>query len=79
MGFWRGVAYALDRKMAEEADRRQQEYNQNYGYRGPSIIRSFLANRRADAYADQYWEDNRRITNVDLGHPPGCTCIWHSR
>lgn len=78
MGFWRGVAYALDRKMAEQADQRQAEYNQTYGYRGPGIIRSIIANRRADQYAEQYQKDNRLITRVNMGHRPGCNCYWCS-
>jgi hypothetical protein len=89
MGFWKAIAYAMDRKMAQEADKQQAQYDAQHGG-DPGIISSFFANRRGDRrgsqYADQYWEDSRLIDSVpepwqkqDLGHTSGCSCFWCSR
>ena len=63
MGLWRGIAYLLDEKMAQEADRRQNEYNQQFGggYRGPGLFSGWAAARWGRAY----WQDNQRIQQAN--------------
>lgn len=82
MGFWKAVAKGmLDKTEYERATAMQDAHDS--ASRQPGIIASILANRRADAWADQYWTDNGTIgrveranTGQDLGHPPGCGCPW---
>jgi hypothetical protein len=82
MGIWRAIAKAtLDQRTFDEADRMQSEVRQ------PGFLAEFLASRRANRHANQYWQDNQVINDastplghmgLDLGHPPGCDCRWCS-
>ena len=82
MGVWAAIAKAtLDNQAFQEADRRQNEYNQAMGigqYGGPGIIATFFANRRASRWGRQYEEDNRQLQQANNPHGPqhrpGCTC-----
>lgn len=83
MGLFRGLAYMLDPKMAQEADRRQAEYNRAMGIDsyggGAGVVGSILANWRASRAGPRYWQDHNAIQQAmnphnDPQHVPGCTC-----
>jgi hypothetical protein len=61
MGFWKVAAYAIDEKMAREADRRQAEYDQEFGYSGPGIVGNFFAGIRAARWGRVYQDEHRQI------------------
>lgn len=86
-GIWAAIAKGMLNKEEYERANRMQE---QYGYqRQPGLIATWFANRRADGWADQYWRDGQVINDAstplthmkgsELGHPPGCTCLWCDR
>lgn len=84
---WKAIAKKmLDPTEYERANRMQEQY----GYqRQPGLVATFFANRRANNWADQYWNDSETInrsngplthmSGSELGHPRGCTCLWCDR
>ena len=61
MGFWRAAAYAIDARMAQEADRQQAAYNAqraDYGGGGPGIVRGLVGSWQARREARLWWSVN---------------------
>jgi hypothetical protein len=68
MGFWKALAYGIDPKMAQEADKRQAAFDAQYGHHNPGFFSNFMANRRANRFADEYWQNDERIRNAHDPH-----------
>jgi phosphopantetheinyl transferase (holo-ACP synthase) len=85
-----GISRAIAKKILsqrelERADAQQAAYDSGRAPEG--FIAGFFAARRANRYANEYWQGNQVINDastplghmgLDLGHPPGCDCRWCS-
>jgi hypothetical protein len=75
--FWRALAYAIDRKMGEQADKQQAMYGAS-----PGFLESFMDARRANRGVRQHWEDSQ-VINAGLSphrrNPSGLQIIMGNR